>query len=274
MAFSTDNSMVMPVAPAYSNGGFGGLGGDFSGWLILFLIFGMFGNGFGGFGGNNFSYDFPWLLNGQNNTDSLVTNGFNNAAVTNSLNGIQSSITSGFGDVQNALCGGFAGTTAAVTGAQNALTQQMYANQIADMERSFNAQTTQMQGMNTIASNLQNCCCENRASVADLKYSVATEACADRNAISNGVKDIIANQTANTQAILDKLCQQEIDSLKTANSNLQTQVLMRDLAASQSAQTNQLIADNTAQTQYIVNRVAPYPIPAYQVASPYAYGCA
>ena len=69
---------------------------------------------------------------------------------------------------------------------------------------------------------------------------------------------------------LDKLCNQEIDALKTANSNLQTQVLMRDLAASQAAQTSALMADNNAQTQYVVNRVAPNPIPSYQVTSPYS----
>jgi hypothetical protein len=97
---------------------------------------------------------------------------------------------------------------------------------------------------------------------------VATEACADRAAISDALRTVVAEGNANTQKILDRMCQQEIDALKAANIALQNQNNMLNLAASQTAQTAQLIADNTAQTQYIVNRVAPYPIPAYTVANP------
>ena len=79
---------------------------------------------------------------------------------------------------------------------------------------------------------------------------------------------MIAESNSNTQKILDRMCQQEIDALKAQNIALQNQNNMLNLAASQTAQTAQLIADNTAQTQYIVNRVAPYPIPAYTVANP------
>ena len=103
---------------------------------------------------------------------------------------------------------------------------------------------------------------------ADLKYTVATEACADRSAISNALRDVISATQAQTQTILDKICAQEIEALRTKNAELQTQVNMQALAASQVAQTAQLVADNTAQTQYIVNRVAPYPVPAYTVANP------
>jgi hypothetical protein len=65
------------------------------------------------------------------------------------------------------------------------------------------------------------------------------------------------------------MCQQEIDNYKRENDNLRAMVNMQNLAASQAAQTAQLIADNTAQTQYIVNRVAPYPIPSYTVPNPF-----
>lgn len=91
--------------------------------------------------------------------------------------------------------------------------------------------------------------------------------------MANGIRDILAATQAQTQTILDKMCQQEIDNLKSQNSALQNQVLMKDLAASQAAQTAQLVADNAAQTQYVVNRVAPYPIPSYTVANPYGCGC-
>ena len=191
------------------------------------------------------------------NNSQNINSGFRDQMLGTQISGIQNSITSGFGDVATSLCGGFAGVNASINGAQNAITQQMYQNTIADLERSFGIQTQ-----------LQNCCCENRASVADLKYTVATEACADRAAVGDALQAVIASNTANTQKILDRMCQQEIDTLKAQNIALQNQVNMQNLAASQTAQTAQLIADNTAQTQYIVNRVAPYPIPAYTVANP------
>lgn len=266
--FSSDNgNMYMPVAPA-SGGGYGGLGfgGDWSGFIILFLIMAMFGNGFGGYGGNGMSYDFPWLLNANNNTDALITNGFNNSAVTSALNGIQGSITSGFGDVQNSLCGGFAGVNATVNGAQNAITQQLYTNQIADMERSFNAQTASTQGMTALQSQLAQCCCDQKASVADVKYTIANEACATR-----------ANSTANTQAILDKLCALELDGYKRENDNLRQQLNMASLAASQNAQTAQIEAGQRALANEVEQYISPNPKPCYTVPSPYCcnqnYGC-
>ena len=274
MALTDDGGntgMVLPVQPLGNNGN-AGFGGDFGGWLVLFLIFGMFGGwGNGGYGGgfnNSLSYDFPWLLNGQNNTDALVSAGFQNAATQNALTGIQSGITSGFGDVQNALCGGFAGVTAAVNGAQNAVSQQLFTNQISDLERSFAAQTANTAAISGLSSQLANCCCENRLATAQTQALVQSENCADRQALSDGIRDVIQNQTANTQAILDKMCSQELEAERRENQNLRTQLSMRDLAASQAAQTAQLIADNAAQTQYVVNRVAPYPTPSYIVANP------
>jgi hypothetical protein len=235
------------------NGMGGGLfGGDLSiiVMFFLFMMLGGWGNGFGGgFGGGDL---YPWMNNSQN-----INSGFRDQMLGTQISGIQNSITSGFGDVATALCGGFAGVNASINGAQNAITQQMYQNTIADMERSFGVQTQ-----------LQNCCCENRAATADLKYTVATEACADRSAIADALRTVIAENNASTQKILDKMCAQEIDALKSQNIALQNQVNLQALAASQTAQTAQLIADNTAQTQYIVNRVAPYPIPAYTVANP------
>ena len=165
------------------------------------------------------------------NQSNQISTGFQNQMLYDNIGGIQNSI--------------------------NGITAQLSNNQMADMERSF-----------AVQSALQNCCCENRASVADLKYTVATEACADRAAVGDALQAVIASNTANTQKILDRMCQNEIDNLKAQNIALQNQVAMQNLAASQTAQTAQLIADNTAQTQYIVNRVAPYPVPAYTVANP------
>ena len=119
-----------------------------------------------------------------------------------------------------------------------------------------------------LQSALQNCCCENRASIADLKFTVATENCADRAAVASALQEVITSNTANTQRILDQLCADRIEQKNTRIAELERQLTFANLAASQTAQTAQLIADNTAQTQYIVNRVAPYPIPAYTVANP------
>ena len=123
-------------------------------------------------------------------------------------------------------------------------------------------------GFSTVGMGLQNCCSENRASIADLKYTVATENCADRAAVSSGIRDIIASQTANTQAILDKLCQQEIDAKNETIANLRTQLNMANLAASQVAQTGQILADNAAQTAVLRQSLNPTPIPAYVVQNP------
>lgn len=255
MALTDENNMVMPVTPMYGNGGgYGGFGGDWSSWIILFLIFGMFGGwGNGGFGGG-FGGDglYPWLNNSQN-----INGGFRDQMLTSQLQGIQNGITSGFGDVQTALCGSFAGVNASINGAQNAIAQQMYGNQIADMERSYAAQTASTAGMTALQAQLAQCCCDNRLATCQTQNIVQSDGAATRLAIQN-----------QTQAILDKMCQQEIDNYKRENENLRSMVNMQNLAASQAAQTAQLIADNTAQTQYIVNRVAPYPIPAYTVANP------
>lgn len=219
----TDNSnLIMPVAP--TGGGFGGFGGgDSWGWIILLLLFASGGFGFGGgFDGGM----YPWL-----NQADITTNGFQNLQTNNAISSIQNSITSGFGDMQTALCGGFAGVTAAVN---NGFAQ----TEIADNAR----QMANMQQLFGVQSALQNCCCENRANVADLKYTVATENCADRAAIAEGLREVITNQTANTQRILDMMCQDKIDAKNEKILELQNQINMATLAASQAAQTQQILS--------------------------------
>ena len=248
MALTDENAMVMPVAPM-NNGGFGGGFGNDWGWIILLLLFA--GGGWGGFGGGGDNI-YPWM-----NQADITTSGFQNAATNSAISSLQNSVTSGFGDVATALCGGFAGVNASVNGAQNGITQQMYSNEIASLERNFASQTANTQGLNALSSQLSQCCCDNRLATCQTQNLMVSESAATRLAIQE-----------QTQAILDKMCQQEIDALKAQNLALQNQVNMQNLAASQAAQTAALVADNTAQTQYIVNRVAPYPIPAYVVANP------
>jgi len=231
----TGTTMLVQPSGFGGNGGFGDMG---SGWwiLLLFILMGGWGGNFGGgFGG--FGDMYPWM-----NNSNQISTGFQNQMLNDNITGIQNSI--------------------------NGISTQLCNNQMADLERSFAAQTANTAGMTALQAQLANCCCENRAATADLKYTVATEACADRSAIASALRDVIDATQAQTQVILDKMCQQEIDALKSQNLALQNQVNMQALAASQTAQTAALVADNTAQTQYLVNRIAPYPIPSYTVTNP------
>lgn len=280
-------NMVMPVSPMYSGNGFGnGFGGDWSSWIILFLIFGMFGGWGNGFGGGGFGGDglYPWM-----NNSNQINGGFRDQMLNTSINGIQNAVTSGFGDVQTALCGGFAGVNASINGAQNAVAQQLYTNQIADLERSFAAQTASTQGMNTLQSQLAQCCCDNRAATADLKYTVATENCADRTAAAQNTRDIIDAQTRGTQAILDKLCALELDGVKTRldqanrdNLNLQNQLNMEAMKASQAAQTATFQQGLNNEVDALYNRLQSCPVntvpvygsqPIFGCGSNNGYGC-
>lgn len=252
MIGSENNGMYMPVAPAYMSGcNNNGFGDEWSSWILLFLIFGIFGNGGwgNGFGGNNqLGYDFPWLLNGQNNINANTNNGFRDAMINDGINGIQNNITSGFGDVQTALCGGFAGVNASINGAQNAIAQQLYTNQIADLERSFASQTASTQGFMNLQSQLAQCCCDNRLSSCQSQNLISNEANATRMADATNTRDIIDSNTRSTQAILDKLCQLELDGYKRENDNLRSQLNEANRAASQAAQ-------NTLITQGFANEV-------------------
>lgn len=239
-----------------SNGGFGYDGGLW--WIIILFLFGMYGgwgnNGAGNNGGAGGLY--PWL-----NQSQQVNDGFRDQMLNSSIQGIQNSITSGFGDVQNSLCGGFAGVNASIAAAQNGITQQMYANQIADMQQNFAMQSA-----------LQNCCCENRAQTADLKYTVATENCADRTQSMQNTRDIIESQTRNTQAILDKLCQLELDGVKgqlaqaqRENVGLQNQLNMATLRESQTAQNAFIQQGLTNEVDQLYNRLNNCPVPTTPV---------
>lgn len=259
------NGMVMPVSPMGGFGNNGGFGNDW-GWIILLLLFagGGWGNGFGG--NNAMGYDFPWLLNGQNNTDALVSNGFQNAAVQSAL-----------GDIHTGLCGGFAGVTAAVNGAQANISQQLYSNQIADLERSFAAQTANTQAITGVQSQLANCCCENRLATCQTQNIVQNEGNATRFADANNTRDIIDSQTRGTQAILDKLCNLEIESKNDTIAQLRSELMYARGQASQDVQTAAIQAGQRALANEVEQYVLPTPRPAYIVTNPnccqQSFGC-
>ena len=265
MALTEGNGLdlSMPVAPAYgaNNGGFGGFGGDSWGWIILLLLFagGGWGNGFGGgFGG---MYEFPWLLNGQNQINANTNSGFRDSMLNDGITSIRDGISSlstqlcgCCGDMQMALANGFAGVE-----------QGANARQMANMQTDFAMQNAINQGFNGVQSSLANCCCENRLASADLKYTIATENCADRTQAMQNTRDIIDSQTRNTQAVLDKLCQLELDNLKSDNANLRTQLNLASLPASQTAQTAELRQSGATQLNQLVSELRSCPIPAQPV---------
>lgn len=233
------------AATGNNNDGFGGFNGDGAWIFLLFILIlmGGWGNGYGygpnGGGGT------------VNAINADVQRGFDQSAIINGINGISTAINSGFSGAEISRCNAQANVLQTLNNNQANLSTQL----------------------NTIAMNQQNCCCENRAGLADLKYTVATEACADRTAVTDALRDIIASNTANTQAILDKLCQQEIDALKAQNQQLQMQSYLANLAASQNAQTGQILTDNAAQTTALLRALNPAPIPAYVVPNPVGCNC-
>ena len=264
MALTSESGsdMVMPVAPMYG-GGNGGFGGGFNGdwgWIILLLLIGWGNNGFGGgFGGGNFggyNNDFAWLFNGQQGINSNTNAGFRDAmindgitSIRDGINGLSTQLCSCCGDMQMALANGFAGVE-----------QGANARQIANMQTAFAGQTAMAQGFSNVQAQLANCCCENRAGIADLKYTVATENCADRAALSDGIRDVIASQTASTQRILDQLCADRIDAKNDTIAQLRQELLYARGQASQDVQTARILAGQTAEVDALYNRLNECPV--------------
>lgn len=279
MGLTDDNGvsttmLVGPTSAPYAQGnGFGNaFGGD--GWwiLLLFLLMGNngWGGGFGGFGGGDL---YPWM-----NQSNQINGGFRDQLINDNITeirsgvtGLQSQLCNFCSDVQMALANGFAGVE-----------QGANARQVANMQQAFAAQTAVTAGMNDIAAGLQNCCCENRANIADLKYTVATENCADRAALAEGIRDVIQATQAQTQTILNQMNQDKLDQKNDTINQLRQELLYSRGQASQDVQTAQLIAAQTAQTDAIYSRFKDCPVgttpvfgqtPIFTCAQNYGCGC-
>ena len=249
MALTDGNGsdMVMPVAPLYgggygNGGGFGnsgfGMGGDWA-WIILLLLLGWGNNGWGGgFGGGmgGFAADgaalYPWMNQAEITTDGFRDQMLNNnvTSIRDSIGNLSTQLCNCCGDIQMALCNGFAGVE-----------QGANARQIANMQTAFGMQTAMNQGFNSLGSQFADCCCENRLGLANLANVVQTENCADRQALNEGVRDIIASQTAGTQRILDQLCADKIDAKNDEIAQLRQELLYSRGQASQVVQNSAII---------------------------------
>ena len=256
--------------PVYG-GGFGnsGFGGDAS-WLWLIVILALFGgfNGNGNGFGNGFNNDYAWLSNGQKEIMNNTNDGFNSLHLSNQVEGVRD----GIHDIQNAICNSTASINSNVSnGFYNA---EIGANnrQMANMQQAFNSEIATLNGFNNINNALQQCCCDNRLATCQTQNIVQNEANATRFADANNTRDIITNATSNTQAILDKLCQLELDGVKAQVeakndriAELQSQLQMADLRASQTAQ-NAFISQGFAnEVDALYSRLSSCPVPSTPV---------
>ena len=238
----------------------GAWGGDGAWWIILLIaLLGGFNGGFGGWGGGGYAGGnelYPWLNQAQ-----LTTQGFADQNAIMALNGI----SSGVQNLSTQLCNCCADMQMAVaSGFANAETAAN-ARQMANMQQAFNAQLATQQGFNGVQSDL----CQGfngvQGQLAAQTATILSENCADRAALSDGVRDIIANQTAGVQRILDKLCDQELFAERRENDNLRQQLNMQQLAASQAAQNAFITQGFANEVDALYNRLNTCPVPTTPV---------
>ena len=239
------------------NDGFGDMG---SGWwiILLFLILGGgWGNGFGGGYGNGGA---GGLYPGMNQAE-ITSDGFrdqmmnsNLMSIRDGVNNLSTQLCNCCGDMQMAVANGFSNAEIAANG-----------RQMANMNTAFGIQNAMNAGFNGLQSQLASCCCENRLASADLKYTIATENCADRSALSDGIRDIIASQTAGTQRILDQLCADKIDEKNETIAQLRQELLYTRGQDSQELQTARILAGQTAEVDALYNRLSSCPVPSVPV---------
>lgn len=213
-------TMTMPVTPANGSGNGFGFGGDGAWFLIILFLFAFCGWGGNGWGNNGNS---GGVVDGY-----VLASDFSN--IERKMDLINGGLCDGFYAVNNTLLTGFGNAELSRANQQAALMQQLSA--------------MQMQAAN--------CCCENRAAIAQVRYDMATQACDTRNTVQNATRDIVENQNANSRAILDFLTNSKMRDLESANQELR-------LAASQAAQNN-----------YLISQLRPTPIPSYPSCNPWA----
>lgn len=245
-----------------SQGGNGGFGNDW-GWIVLLIL--LIAIGGWGNNGNNSNGGGGFLGSGApvviNDGGSSVQRGFDQAALMSGITGVQSGVQ----NLSTQLCNCCADMAQTVTsGFANAETAAN-ARQIADMQQAFAAQMAMSQGFNSLQSQLAQCCCDNRQATSDLRYTIATENCADRAAISDGIRDVITNQNSGIQRILDQLCADKIDAKNEKIADLERQLTMADLRASQIAQTAQIRAGQVEEIDAMYNRLRDCPVPSMPV---------
>ena len=259
---------IIPTVDIGANNGNNGWGGNMGEWILGIIALGMLGNGgwggFGGFGGGagaGMMYEFPWLLNGQQGINTNTNNGFDTLHLSNQIEGVRDGVAS----LSNQLCNCCADMQQTVSNGFYNSEIAAANRQMANMNQNFNNQIATLQGFNGLQKSLDNCCCENRLATCQTQNIVQNEANQTRFADANNTRDIITNATANTQAILDKLCQLELDAKNDKINDLERQNLMLSLDKSQTAQ-NAFIAQGFAnEVDQLYNRLSSCPVPSTPV---------
>lgn len=228
--FNTNCASVPLVASVDGGNGNGMFGND--SWIGLIIILALLSGNFGGFGG---------FGSGNGGVANEVQRGFDNQSVLNKLNGLENGLCDGFYSQNTTMLQGF-------NGLQQTAMSGFHGVDNAICNLGYNVQN----GFNGISAQLAQCCCDNRAAIADVKYQMATESCDTRRAISDNARDIIENQNSNTRSILDFLVSDKLSTLQAENQELRLQ------------------ASQAKQNAYLVNELRPCPIPAYITCNPYA----
>lgn len=276
----TNTTFSVPMVPMYgnyggNNGDMFGMGGGMGAWWLLVLLFAM--GGWGNNGGGN-SDILPYLLMNNNNNGGndcycggQIQRGFDQQAIISGINGVESAVVNGNAANQQALCSGFAGVEAGATNRQMANMQQMFG----------------------LSQQFSQCCCDQKLAAAENKALILSENCEDRNALNNGIRDILINGNNNTQRLVDtmnagfdrldnKLCQLELDGYKRELDAANTRIVTLENAAARANDRAVILADNAAQTAMLEQYLRPQANPAYIVPNPnccpnnygYGYGCA
>lgn len=247
----------------------GGWGEGGAWWIIILFLF-----VFCGWGNGGWSNGGAGGATGQALTRGELCQDMNFADLETAVRGVQSGLCDGFYAMNTGMLNGFSSTNAAIAagfaGVDNAVCTLGYQTQqginsinTANMQNTFALQqaingveVNNMQNTNALQTQIAQCCCDNKAALADIKYTMATDTCALQTSLANATRDMIDVANANTRSILDFLVQNKISDLENENQALR-------LSASQQAQNN-----------YLINALRPAPVPAFNVPAPYQfYGC-
>ena len=209
-----------------------GFGGN-NGWWILIILFALFGgwgnNGYGAFGGGS---------NGSVTDGYVLASDFSN--IERKIDGVNNGLCDGFYAMNTGMLNGFSGVNTAIMQGTNSITA----------------------GITGIGTQLQQCCCDNRAAIADLKYQLATDSCAVTNAINQAAQNIINNDNANYRTLHDENVAIQMAAKDETIAQLRAQANFRDINDS-----------NTAQSAYLLAQLRPAAVPAYVVQNPYGCNC-
>lgn len=281
MALTDDVNTTMLVQPSgginYGNMG-GGIFGNDGLWLLLVLLLGGGWGGFGGFGMGGagammgmgmmgMDYLYPWLNNSQNINDGFRDQMLNSnvTSIRDGVQGLSTRLCQCCGDMRYDLANSANGIQNSIFGAQVAIGQQLNANEMASLNRSFAERAANTQGFTNVQSQLAQNGYNQATQAADIKYTIATENCADRYEAAQNTQSIITALTAGIQSIKDDLCQDRLDAERRENANLRSELMYARGQASQVDQTAQLRASQLAANTALLNELRSCPIPAQAV---------